>query len=59
MLNMKQKKAITAEIQNRYIKATKKNKSKILDEFSATTGYNRVCAIKNALRKLKPDYHVF
>jgi len=46
MLAMRHKKAITAEIQNRYIKATKKNKSKILDEFSATTGYNRVYAAR-------------
>ena len=41
MLPMGQKKAITAEIQNRYTKATKKGKSKILDEFSVTAGYNR------------------
>src|SRR3989304_7185133 len=46
MLEMKQKKAITSEVQNRYIKATKKDKSKILDEFSATTGYNRVYAAR-------------
>ena len=43
---MKQKKAITSEVQNRYIKATKKDKSKILDEFSATTGYNRTYAAR-------------
>ena len=46
MLTMRHRKAITAEIQNRYIKATKKNKSKILDEFSATTGYDRVYAAR-------------
>jgi len=46
MLTMRHKKAITAEIQNRYIKANKKSKSKILDEFSATTGYNRVYAAR-------------
>lgn len=28
-------------IQDRYIKATKKGKTKILDEFTATTIYNR------------------
>ena len=43
---MGQKKAVTTEIQGRYIKATKKDKSKILDEFSATTGYNRVYAAR-------------
>jgi hypothetical protein len=46
MLEMRQKKAITAEVGNRYRKATKKDKSKILDEFSATTGYNRVYAAR-------------
>ncbi|MBM3709812.1 MAG: transposase family protein [Actinobacteria bacterium] len=38
---MKQKKAITAEVGARYIKAAKKEKVKILDEFCATTKYNR------------------
>jgi len=46
MLAMRHRKAITAEVQDRYIKATKKGKSKILDEFSATTGYNRVYAAR-------------
>jgi len=41
MLTIRQKKALTAEIQDRYNKATKKGKTKILDEFTATTGYNR------------------
>ncbi|MHB8278111.1 MAG: transposase, partial [Candidatus Humimicrobiaceae bacterium] len=38
---MWQKKAVTAEIQDRYIKVTKNGKTKILDEFTATTVYNR------------------
>jgi hypothetical protein len=38
---MREKKALTAEIQHRYNKATKKAKMGILDEFTATTGYNR------------------
>ena len=41
MLTMREKKALTAEIQDRYGKAIKKVKSKILDEFTATTSYNR------------------
>ena len=41
MLTMREKKALTAEIQNRYNKASKKAKAGILDEFTATTGYNR------------------
>ncbi|MCE5329987.1 transposase family protein [bacterium] len=43
---MRQKKAITAEVGNRYRKANKKDKGKILDEFSATTGYSRVYAAR-------------
>jgi len=38
---MKDKKKLTAEVQDRYKKATKKAKSAILDEFIATTKYNR------------------
>ena len=41
MLTMREKKVLTAEIQNRYNKANKKAKAGILDEFTATTGYNR------------------
>lgn len=41
MLTMSQKQAITATIVRRYSRATKKEKTKILDEFVATTGYNR------------------
>ena len=41
MLTMREKKALTAEIQDRYGKAAKKARSKILDEFTVTTGYNR------------------
>lgn len=46
MLTMREKRALTAEIQNRYNKATKKQKGRILDEFCATTKYNRVYAAK-------------
>jgi len=41
MLNMRHKKEITAAIQTRYKKATRKQKKIILDEFVALTGYNR------------------
>lgn len=41
MLTMRQKHAITATITRRYSKASKKEKTKILDEFVATTSYNR------------------
>ncbi|MDD5601149.1 MAG: transposase [Actinomycetota bacterium] len=43
---MKQKKAITAEVGARYIRANKKDKGKILDEFCATAGYNRKYAAR-------------
>jgi len=46
MLAMKHRKAVTSEVQDRYIKATKKVKAKILDEFCTTTGYNRVYAAR-------------
>jgi len=46
MLAMKHRKAVTSEVQNRYVKATKKTKTKILDEFCTTTGYNRVYAAR-------------
>jgi hypothetical protein len=46
MLAMKHRKAVTSEVQDRYIKATKKGKAKILDEFCTTTGYNRVYAAR-------------
>jgi len=41
MLTMSDKKKLTAEVQDRYGKASKKKKTVILDEFTATTGYNR------------------
>ena len=46
MLAMKHRKALTSEVQDRYIKASKKTKAKILDEFCTTTGYNRVYAAR-------------
>jgi len=41
---MRQKKALTKELKARYNRATKKKKTIILDEFCATTGYNRCYA---------------
>ena len=37
MLAMKHRKAVTSEVQNRYVKATKKIKTMILDWFCTTT----------------------
>jgi len=44
MLDLRQRKAITKELKARYNKAAKKEKAKILDEFTALTGYNRCYA---------------
>jgi len=46
MLAMKHKKAITAETQKRYAKAAKKEKTRILDEFTNLTKYNRIYAAR-------------
>ena len=40
-LSLKTKKELTKELAKRYQKASKKEKSQILDEFTKTTGYNR------------------
>ena len=44
-LDMKTKKKLTEETAKHYCTASKKNKTKIIDEFIATTGYNRKYAI--------------
>jgi len=46
MLTMRYRKAVTTEVQDRYKKSTKKKKGTILNEFIATTGYNRTCAAR-------------
>lgn len=46
MLAMMHKKAITAETRKRYAKATKKEKTIILDQFTAITKYNRIYAAR-------------
>jgi hypothetical protein len=44
-LNMKEKQALTRETCVRYRKSEKKGKTKILDEFCESTGYNRKYAL--------------
>ncbi len=53
MLDMRQKKAITKELKKRYSRATKGQKGVMLDEFCATTGYNRCYA--SWMLKIKKD----
>jgi len=45
-LNMAEKKKVTAVNGKRYRAADRKGKTKILDEFTATTGYNRKYAVR-------------
>ena len=53
MLTMKEKGALSRTVRARYQKGSKKEKSKILDEFIETTGYNRSYArrILGSLKK--------
>ena len=49
-LDLRTRKALTGQLQNRYKKSSKKAKGKLLDEFVATTGYNRSYA-RRTLRR--------
>lgn len=44
-LDMKSRQALTNETAKRYRRASKKDKTRILDEFIANTGYNRKYAL--------------
>jgi len=44
MLTMGQKKAVTKELQDRYRKCSRKEKTSMLNEFTRLTGYNRCYA---------------
>ena len=55
-MNMHIKHEVTKEVLPRYLKADKEEKKKILDEFSATTGYHRKSAIRK-LRRLQMTPH--
>ncbi len=52
MMSQQSKHELQAEVQPRYLKASKAEKKTILDEFTATTGYHR----KYAIRILKRGY---
>lgn len=52
MMSQRSKRELHAEVQARYLKASKADKRKILDEFTANTGYHR----KYAIRILKHGY---
>ena len=46
MMSKRSKQELTQEIHPRYLKANKIEKQRILDEFTAVTGYHRKYAIK-------------
>lgn len=52
MMSQRSKRELFAEVQSRYLKARKAEKQKILDEFTAATGYHR----KYAVRLLQHGY---
>lgn len=56
-MNMHTKHEVSKEVLPRYLKASKEEKRKILDEFSATTGYHRKSAIRK-LRELQMNPHI-
>ncbi|MBA7473568.1 hypothetical protein ES707_08908 [subsurface metagenome] len=51
MLTMRQKKAITKELRDRYQRASKKEKTMMLNEFIRLTGYNRCYACQILKKK--------
>jgi len=53
MMSKRSKRELTEEIQPRYLKSNKAEKIKILDEFTAATGYHRKYAIKLLKHGLK------
>jgi hypothetical protein len=53
MMSKRSKQELTKEIHPRYLKASKADKEKILDEFTAATGYHRKYAIKLLKHGLK------
>ena len=54
MMSLKSKRELKEAVQPRYLKASKVEKQKILDEFTCATGYHR----KHAIRVLKNQRQV-
>ena len=54
MMSLGSKKELTEAIRNRYLKANKAGKGRILDEFIAATGYHRKYAIRLLRHGRKP-----
>ena len=49
------KRELVQRLQSRYLKANRKEKTKILDEFVAITGLHRKAAIRSLRRQNKPN----
>jgi hypothetical protein len=54
MMSQRSKKELTEAIQPRYLKASRKGKKQILDEFIAATGYHRKYAIRVLKHRPRP-----
>jgi hypothetical protein len=53
MMSLKSKRKLLEVVQPRYLKANKAEKQKMLDEFTAATGYHRkhaICVLKNQVQ---------
>jgi hypothetical protein len=53
MMSLKSRNELLESVQPRYLKASKFEKQKILDEFTSATGYHRKHAIR-VLKSAKP-----
>ncbi len=53
IMSLKSKRKLLEVVQPRYLKANKAEKQKMLDEFTAATGYHRkhaICVLKNQVQ---------
>lgn len=58
MMSLKSKRELKEAVQLRYLKATKVEKQKILDEFTCSTGYHRKYAIRVLKNKVQVQNHL-
>ncbi len=58
MMSLKSKNELVQVVQPRYLKASKREKQKILDEFTAATGYHRKHAIRLLKNKVQVQNHL-
>jgi len=57
MMSLKSKRELLEAVRPRYLKANMQEKQKILDEFTAATGYHRKYAIRVLKNKIKGHNH--